>query len=79
MEYCQFESGLMICRALTGVPIAGEIISRCEGAYWGLISFAGCSYAAGLSCFIVVKVLQHKRGRLEKKIEEEKVEEVPGV
>lgn len=66
--------------ALTGVPIAGEIIHRCEGAYWGLISFAGCSYAAGLICFISVKILQNKKAKKEVKVEvaEEKVE-VSGV
>lgn len=56
-------------RALTGVPIAGEIINVCEGQYWGLIAFAGCSYAAGLSCFIAVKLLQKKRGKSLEKVE----------
>ena len=51
-------------RALTGVPIAGEILHRCEGEYWGLIAFDGCAYAAGLSCFIVVKYLQIRRGKV---------------
>ncbi|GES58850.1 MFS general substrate transporter [Aspergillus terreus] len=51
--------------ALTGVPIAGEIIHRCHGEYWGLIAFAGCAYAAGLICFIWAKVLQK---RLERKV-----------
>ncbi|KAF3017241.1 hypothetical protein E8E15_002354 [Penicillium rubens] len=55
--------------ALTGVPIAGEIIHVCEGQYWGLIAFAGCLYAAGLSCFIVVKLLQNQRGKLLEKVE----------
>ncbi|KAJ5101324.1 hypothetical protein NUU61_003546 [Penicillium alfredii] len=49
--------------ALTGVPIAGEIIHRCRGKYWGLIAFAGCAYAAGLSCFITVKWLQNARSK----------------
>lgn len=60
---------IIFSRALTGVPIAGEIIHVCEGQYWGLIAFAGCSYAAGLSCFIVVKLLQNKRGKLSEKFE----------
>ncbi|KAJ6022740.1 uncharacterized protein N7446_013092 [Penicillium canescens] len=55
--------------ALTGVPIAGEIIHRCQGEYWGLIAFAGCAYAAGLSCFIAVKFLQKQRGKSEKQME----------
>ncbi|KAK6814218.1 Major Facilitator Superfamily protein [Aspergillus parasiticus SU-1] len=49
--------------ALTGVPIAGEIIRRCHGEYWGLIAFAGCAYAAGLVCFVGVLVLKRKQGK----------------
>ncbi|EYE97441.1 putative monocarboxylate transporter [Aspergillus ruber CBS 135680] len=49
--------------ALTGVPIAGEIIQRTNGEYWGLIAFAGCSYAAGLMCFFAVKLLQWRNVR----------------
>ncbi|KAJ5691869.1 Major facilitator superfamily domain general substrate transporter [Penicillium macrosclerotiorum] len=48
--------------ALTGVPIAGEILHRCHGAYWGLIAFAGCAYAAGIVCFSWVMWLQRQRG-----------------
>ena len=44
--------------SLTGVPIAGEILSRCDGQYWGLILFTLCCYAAGLACAVAVKVLQ---------------------
>ncbi|KAE8420252.1 monocarboxylate transporter [Aspergillus pseudocaelatus] len=43
---------------LTGVPIAGEILSRCGGEYWGLIMFTICCYAAGLARAIAVKVIQ---------------------
>ncbi|KAH7006590.1 MFS monocarboxylate transporter [Fusarium venenatum] len=43
---------------LTGIPIAGEILSRCNGEYWGLITFTTCCYAAGLICAISVKVLE---------------------
>lgn len=49
-------------RALTGVPIAGEILHRCGGEYWGLIVFAGCAYAAGLGCFGFVMLLLKRRG-----------------
>ncbi|KAK6832531.1 hypothetical protein RU639_003866 [Aspergillus parasiticus] len=42
---------------LTGVPIAGEILSLCGGEYWGLITFTICCYAAGLACAIAVKVI----------------------
>ncbi|KAE8148342.1 major facilitator superfamily domain-containing protein [Aspergillus avenaceus] len=47
--------------ALTGVPIAGEIIRRCDGQYWGLIVFAGCAYAAGLMCFVAVILVRGRR------------------
>ncbi|OJJ46998.1 hypothetical protein ASPZODRAFT_65198 [Penicilliopsis zonata CBS 506.65] len=42
---------------LTGMPIAGEILSRCNGEYWGLITFTTCCYAVGLACVIAVKIL----------------------
>jgi len=32
--------------SLTGVPIAGQLVTRCNGQYWGLIVFTSCSYAA---------------------------------
>ena len=47
-------------RALTGVPIAGEILHRCNGEYWGLIAFAGCAYAAGIVCFSLTMWLRRK-------------------
>ncbi|KAJ5103353.1 hypothetical protein N7532_003882 [Penicillium argentinense] len=43
---------------LTGIPIAGEILSRCNGQYWGLIAFTTVCYAAGLACCTAVKVIQ---------------------
>ncbi|KAJ5590557.1 hypothetical protein N7450_004529 [Penicillium hetheringtonii] len=43
---------------LTGIPIAGEILSRCNGEYWGLIAFTTVCYAAGLACCTAVKVIQ---------------------
>ncbi|KAJ5723941.1 hypothetical protein N7488_001976 [Penicillium malachiteum] len=43
---------------LTGIPIAGEILARCNGEYWGLISFTIACYAAGLICCTAVKVIQ---------------------
>jgi MFS family permease len=48
-------------RALTGVPIAGEILHRCNGQYWGLISFAGCAYAAGIVCFSIAVWLRRRK------------------
>ncbi|KAI4263074.1 MAG: hypothetical protein L6R42_001768 [Xanthoria sp. 1 TBL-2021] len=43
---------------LTGIPIAGEILARNEGDYWGLIVFTGLSYAAGLICFTTARILK---------------------
>ncbi|KAJ5888365.1 hypothetical protein N7495_008406 [Penicillium taxi] len=43
---------------LTGNPIAGEILTRCDGQYWGLITFTIVCYAAGLACCTAVKVIE---------------------
>ncbi|EEP76873.1 conserved hypothetical protein [Uncinocarpus reesii 1704] len=43
---------------LTGTPIAGSILTRNGGDYWGLITFTSCCYFAGLVCFIIAKVLR---------------------
>ncbi|EAS33481.3 MFS monocarboxylate transporter [Coccidioides immitis RS] len=43
---------------LTGTPIAGSILTRNGGDYWGLITFTSCCYFAGLICFIIAKVLR---------------------
>ncbi|KAL1980462.1 hypothetical protein VTN96DRAFT_4151 [Rasamsonia emersonii] len=43
---------------LTGIPIAGEILSRCNGEYWGLIAFTACNYFAGLLSFTAAKLLK---------------------
>ncbi|KAJ5709238.1 Major facilitator superfamily domain general substrate transporter [Penicillium malachiteum] len=43
---------------LTGIPVAGEILARCNGEYWGLIAFTIACYAAGLICCTAVKVIQ---------------------
>jgi MFS family permease len=42
---------------LTGVPIAGQILTSNGGAYYGLIIFGGISYAGALTCFISARVL----------------------
>ncbi|EMC98719.1 hypothetical protein BAUCODRAFT_65822 [Baudoinia panamericana UAMH 10762] len=43
---------------LTGVPIAGAIISACGGAYWGVATFTGlCYVCAGIS-FAAVRVMK---------------------
>ena len=41
---------------LTGVPIAGALLSRSEGEYGGLIAFVAASYALGIACFAFVRV-----------------------
>ncbi|KZF24341.1 MFS general substrate transporter [Xylona heveae TC161] len=43
---------------LTGIPIAGQILSANRGGYWGLIVFTGSSYAAGLACFGIARIRQ---------------------
>ncbi|PKY06467.1 putative MFS monocarboxylate transporter [Aspergillus campestris IBT 28561] len=42
---------------LTGIPIAGEILARCNGDYWGLIAFTTCCYAVGLACVTAAKLV----------------------
>jgi MFS family permease len=42
---------------LTGLPIAGQILTACGGQYWGLIIFAGLSYVAAGICLIAARVL----------------------
>jgi len=44
--------------SLVGIPIAGEILTRCGGAYWGLIAFTACTFLAGLLCFTCAKLLK---------------------
>ncbi len=41
--------------SLTGIPIAGGLVSACGGEYWGLIVFAGLSYSASLATFTVAR------------------------
>ncbi|KAL9000244.1 MAG: hypothetical protein Q9169_001146 [Polycauliona sp. 2 TL-2023] len=43
---------------LTGIPIAGEILNRNQGDYWGLIVFTGLAYAAGLICFMAARIMK---------------------
>ena len=45
-------------RCLTGIPIAGEILNRCKGDYWGLIVFTGLAYAAGLISFMTARIMK---------------------
>ncbi|GJD03490.1 major facilitator superfamily transporter [Colletotrichum higginsianum] len=46
--------------ALTGVPIAGKILAQSNGAYFGLIIFAGVSYVAGVICFLGLVVFKKR-------------------
>ncbi|GFG24153.1 riboflavin transporter MCH5 [Aspergillus udagawae] len=44
---------------LTGIPIAGSLITATEGGrrgFWGVILFTGLSYVASFACFLWVRV-----------------------
>ncbi|KAJ5948054.1 hypothetical protein N7466_001069 [Penicillium verhagenii] len=41
---------------LTGIPIAGQILTACGGEYQGLIAFAAASYTASLICLVITKL-----------------------
>lgn len=43
---------------LTGIPIAGALVTATGGAYYGLILFSGLSYAMSLVCFLAVRVMR---------------------
>ena len=45
-------------RCLTGIPIAGQILSSNNGEYWGLVVFTGLCYAGGLMFTVAARVLQ---------------------
>jgi MFS family permease len=55
--YLDFDTNEIMCRALVGIPIAGQIIEATHGDYWGLIIFAGMAYVAGLICFLIVRTM----------------------
>jgi MFS family permease len=42
---------------LTGIPIAGQILTVNGGRYYGLIIFTGMCYAGGLACFTAARVI----------------------
>ncbi|PSS23243.1 hypothetical protein M430DRAFT_97974 [Amorphotheca resinae ATCC 22711] len=42
---------------LTGVPIAGAILERCGGSYWGLIVWTGACYVGALVALYVARGL----------------------
>jgi len=43
---------------LTGVPIAGALLTRCGGEYTGLLAFTASCYAFGIVAFTWARVLQ---------------------
>jgi MFS family permease len=43
--------------SLTGIPIAGQLVSACGGRYWGLIAFTSGAYGASLAAFVVARGL----------------------
>ncbi|KAJ9618804.1 hypothetical protein H2204_012936 [Knufia peltigerae] len=43
--------------SLTGIPIAGQLVTKAHGKYWGLIAFNGCAYTASLAMFIAARVV----------------------
>jgi MFS family permease len=43
--------------SLTGIPIAGQLISACNGEYWGLILFTGGAYAVSNFAFVAARIL----------------------
>ena len=49
---CFFRSGL------TGVPIAGLILSHTKGDYGGVIVFTAAGYAGGIICVVAARVVK---------------------
>lgn len=45
------------CSTLTSIPIGGQLLSANNGAYWGLIVFAGVSYIGALSCYTTSRIV----------------------
>lgn len=43
--------------SLTGIPIAGQLVTACNGEYWGLIVFTSCSYAASTIMLCAARVV----------------------
>ena len=43
---------------LTGIPIAGALLSACNGSYLGVAIFTGACYVIGLAAFIAVRVMK---------------------
>lgn len=43
---------------LTGIPIAGAILERCGGSYYGVVLFTGGSYIIGTVSFMAARVVK---------------------
>ncbi|EXJ76860.1 hypothetical protein A1O3_10505 [Capronia epimyces CBS 606.96] len=43
--------------SLTGIPIAGQLVTTCNGEYWGLIVFTACAYAAATILLATARVM----------------------
>ncbi|KIX04523.1 uncharacterized protein Z518_05393 [Rhinocladiella mackenziei CBS 650.93] len=43
--------------SLTGIPIAGQLVTVCNGEYWGLIVFTSCAYAASTAMLTTARVV----------------------
>ncbi|KAL0264519.1 hypothetical protein SLS55_000469 [Diplodia seriata] len=43
---------------LTGIPIAGALLQRSEGRYWGVAIFTIITYALSVACYVVARVLK---------------------
>ncbi|KAF1808220.1 MFS general substrate transporter [Eremomyces bilateralis CBS 781.70] len=41
--------------SLTGVPIAGALISACDGGYWGVVGFTGAVYVVSVILMVMAK------------------------
>jgi MFS family permease len=42
--------------SLTGIPIAGQLVTACNGEYWGLIVFTAGAYAASLVTLTAARI-----------------------
>lgn len=52
------DDGGYFLRTLTGIPIAGQILTANGGRYGGLILFTAMCYVGGLVSFTAARVLQ---------------------
>ncbi|OJD35853.1 mfs monocarboxylate transporter [Diplodia corticola] len=43
---------------LTGIPIAGALLQRSGGRYWGVAIFTIVTYALAVACYVAVRVLK---------------------